>query len=436
MDIEKVTSSLRKGHQILAAQNANQKNLALEVVACAIDANRQFIIDANKVDVENARAKGMTESLVDRLSLDNKKIDGIIESIRIVISQTDPIGEQTGGWKTSNGLEIRQIRVPIGVVAIIYESRPNVTADAFCLAYKSGNAILLRGSSSALNSNKAIVKVIKDALDSEACKGFGVSSAIELAPCENHEEVEEILTAVGKIDLALPRGGAKLINMVVEKARVPVIETGAGVCHLYIDESADLEMACKIALNAKTQRTGVCNAIECIVINEKNLESFMPKLIETFAGKVELHCDEKSFAVASACLKDSSTSLGMTGTCSGMTRIVPAAPEDFGTEWLDYKCTIKTVASVKEAAEYINAHNTKHSESIITKSMDNARYFQAFVDAACVYVNASTRFTDGGEFGFGAELGISTQKLHARGPMGIKALTTTKYFINGEGQVR
>jgi len=461
MDIEKVTSSLRKGHQILAGQNANQKNLALEAVACAIDAKRQFILDANKVDVENARAKGMTESLVDRLSLDNKKIDGIIESIRIVISQTDPVGEQVAGWKTPNGMEIRQVRVPIGVVAIIYESRPNVTADAFCLAYKSGNAILLRGSSSALNSNKALVQVIKEALDSDASKGFGVSSAIELAPCENHEEVEQILTAVGKIDMALPRGGAKLIKMVVEKARVPVIETGAGVCHLYVDESADLEMACQVALNAKTQRTGVCNAIECIVINEKVLGDFMPKLIKTFGGKVELHCDEKSLAVAK---KDSSTSLGMTGNSVGMTGncdrmtadcengsvilnacegsplgntvLVPAAPEDFGTEWLDYKCTIKTVAHVAEAVDYINAHNTKHSESIITKNMDNARYFQANVDAACVYVNASTRFTDGGEFGFGAELGISTQKLHARGPMGIKALTTTKYLINGEGQIR
>ena len=425
MDIEKVTSSLRKGHQILAGQNANQKNLALEAVACAIDAKRQFILDANKVDVENARSKGMTESLVDRLSLDNKKIDGIVESIRIVISQTDPIGEQTGGWKTPNGMEIRQVRVPIGVVAIIYESRPNVTADAFCLAYKSGNAILLRGSSSALNSNKAIVQVIKDALDSEACKGFGVSSAIELAPCENHDEVEQILTAVGKIDMALPRGGAKLIKMVVEKARVPVIETGAGVCHLYIDESADLEMACKVALNAKTQRTGVCNAIECIVINEKILESFMPKLIEAFGGKVELHCDEKSLIAAKKAIGSADSNI-----------ILPASPEDFGTEWLDYKCTIKTVENVAYAVEYINTHNTKHSESIITKNMDNARYFQNNVDAACVYVNASTRFTDGGEFGFGAELGISTQKLHARGPMGIKALTTTKYLINGEGQVR
>lgn len=425
MDIEKVTTSLRKGHQILAGQNANQKNLALEVVACAIDKKRQFILDANKVDVENARAKGMTESLVDRLSLDNKKIDGIVESIRVVISQTDPIGEQTGGWKTPNGMEIRQVRVPIGVVAIIYESRPNVTADAFCLAYKSGNAILLRGSSSALNSNKAIVQVIKEALDSEACKGFGVSAAIELAPCENHEEVEQILTAVGKIDMALPRGGAKLIKMVVEKARVPVIETGAGVCHLYIDESADLEMAARIALNAKTQRTGVCNAIECIVINENVMTNFMPKLLETFGGKVELHCDEKSLIAAKSAMESADSTV-----------ILPAAPEDFGTEWLDYKCTIKTVADVKEAVDYINAHNTKHSESIITKNMDNARYFQANVDAACVYVNASTRFTDGGEFGFGAELGISTQKLHARGPMGIKALTTTKYLINGEGQVR
>ena len=425
MNISEICDNLRTGSDTLALQTASQKNIALAAVISSIEKNRSLILSANAEDVAAARSRGMSESLVERLALDDKKINSIIDSIKIIISQTDPIGEETAGWKTPNGMTIRQVRVPLGVVAIIYESRPNVTADAFALAYKSGNAILLRGSSSALRSNKAIVAAIKEGLESSEAQGFGIPSAIELAPCESHDEVQEILTAVGKVDVALPRGGAKLINMVVETAKVPVIQTGAGVCHLYVDESANLEMAENIAWNAKTQRPGACNAIECILVNEKIAEEFLPELAKRFAGTVELRADQKSFDI----IKSKSVE-------SDLSKIVLAEESDFGFEFLDMICAVKVVSDVNEAISYINTHNTKHSESIITENRANARLFQAKVDAACVYVNSSTRFTDGGEFGFGAELGISTQKLHARGPMGIKALTTTKYLIDGDGQTR
>lgn len=415
MDIQKISSSLRTASQKLALQNAQIKNRVLSAVADALDANRQSIINANKKDIDAGRSNGMSESLIDRLMLDDKRINGIIESLKIVIGQTDPIGEEIAGWKTPNGLNIRQVRVPLGVVSIIYESRPNVTVDAFSLAYKSGNAILLRGSSSAYNSNKEIVRVIKEALSKTE---DGIPEAIELVEVREHDhsDVDQILNAVGLIDVVLPRGGKKLIQNVVSNARVPVIETGSGVCHLYIDEDADLEMACKVAENAKIQRPSVCNAIECIVVHSKIAEKFLPMLEKTFNGRVKLHADQKAIKY----LKNA----------------LPATEEDFGNEYLDYECCVKVVESIEEAIFYINSHNTKHSESIITESRSKARLFQSMIDASCVYVNASTRFTDGGEFGFGAELGISTQKLHARGPMGIKALTTTKYLIDGDGQTR
>lgn len=415
MDIQKISSSLRTASQKLALQNAQIKNSVLSTVADALDANRQSIINANKKDIDAGRSNGMSESLIDRLMLDDKRINGIIESLKIVIGQTDPIGEEIAGWKTPNGLNIRQVRVPLGVVSIIYESRPNVTVDAFSLAYKSGNAILLRGSSSAYNSNKEIVRVIKEALSKIE---DGIPEAIELVEVREHDhsDVDQILNAVGLIDVVLPRGGKKLIQNVVSNARVPVIETGSGVCHLYIDEDADLEMACKVTENAKIQRPSVCNAIECIVVHSKIAEKFLPMLEKTFNSRVKLHADQKAIKYFKNAL--------------------PATEEDFGNEYLDYECCVKVVESIEEAIFYINSHNTKHSESIITESRSKARLFQSMIDASCVYVNASTRFTDGGEFGFGAELGISTQKLHARGPMGIKALTTTKYLIDGDGQTR
>ena len=415
MDLDLITSTLKKGSEKLALQNAAQKNAALTAVAAALDKNRSSIISANQKDITAGRTAGMSESLIDRLTLTESRINCVIDSLKLIISQTDPVGEEIAGWTTPNGLTIRQVRVPLGVAAIIYESRPNVTVDAFSLAYKSGNAILLRGSSSAYNSNKEIVRIIKEAL---ANVEGGVPESIELVEVKEHDhnDVDEILNAVGKIDVVLPRGGKKLIQNVVSNARIPVIETGSGVCHLYIEEDADLKMACKIAENAKIQRPSVCNAVECIVVNKAVAEKFLPMLEETFAGRVKLHADTQAIKF----LKNA----------------VPANENDFGNEYLDYECCIKTVENIEQAIEYINSHNTKHSESIITESRTKAKLFQSKIDASCVYVNASTRFTDGGEFGFGAELGISTQKLHARGPMGIKALTTTKYLIDGEGQIR
>ena len=423
MDIKKICSSLRSASQKLALQNACDKNAALSAVALALDKNRASIIAANKVDIDAARSAGVSESIIDRLLLDDKRIDGIISSLRDVIAQTDPVGEETAGWKTPNGLTIRQVRVPLGVVAIIYENRPNVTVDAFSLAYKSGNAILLRGSSSSYNSNVEIVRVIREAL--AGVKG-GVPDAIELVEVREHDhsDVDQILNAVGLIDVCLPRGGKKLIQNVVQNARVPVIETGSGVCHLYVDSEANLEMACRVAENAKIQRPSVCNAIECILVHSKVAAQFLPMLEEKFAGRVKMHADERAFDILKKVVSKDSTTL------------VAANEEDFGNEYLDYECCVKVVDTIEEAIGYINSHNTKHSESIISESRANTRLFQAMVDASCVYVNASTRFTDGGEFGFGAELGISTQKLHARGPMGIKVLTTTKYLIDGDGQIR
>ena len=415
MNLNAITTSLRAASQKLALQNACQKNAALSAVADALDKNRDKIIAANKDDLDDGKAKGLSNSILDRLMLDQKRIDGIIASLREVIGQTDPVGEEVAGWKSPNGMTIRQVRVPLGVVAIIYENRPNVTIDAFSLAYKSGNAILLRGSSSSYKSNVEIVRVIKEAL---AGVEGGVPEALELVEVHEHDhsDVDQILNAVGMIDVCLPRGGKKLIENVVRNARIPVIETGSGVCHLFIDESADLEMACRIAENAKIQRPSVCNAIECIVVHSAVAAKFLPMLEKKFAGRVKMHADERAI--------------------SFLENAIPATDDDFGNEYLDYECCIKTVDSVEEAIEYINTHNTKHSESIISQSRANTKLFQSMVDAACVYVNASTRFTDGGEFGFGAELGISTQKLHVRGPMGIKVLTTTKYLIDGEGQIR
>lgn len=415
MDIKQISDKLKVASQKLAVQNAGEKNVALKAVAENLNINKSSIIQANKKDIQNAIKNGISESFIDRLTLTEERIDGITESLNNIILQTDPIGEEIIGWKTPNGLTIRQVRVPLGVVAVIYESRPNVTVDAFSLAYKSGNSILLRGSSSAINSNKEIVRVIKEAL---ANVPEGIPDAIELAEAKEHDhsDINTILNAVGMIDVVLPRGGKKLIQNVVLNAKIPVIETGSGVCHLYVDNTVDLQMACKIAENAKIQRPSVCNAIECIVVHKGIAKTFLPILEKTFNGRVKMHADE----IAQKYLKNS----------------IAAAEEDFGKEYLDYECCIKIADSIEDAVSYINTHNTKHSECIITESRENARFFQQQVDASCVYVNSSTRFTDGGEFGFGAELGISTQKLHVRGPMGIKALTTTKYLIDGDGQIR
>ncbi len=428
MDIDAVCQKLRAGADKLAMHTAAQKNHALECVKEALLQSRDLILSANARDVEASREAGVSEALVERLALDVKKFTSILQAIDVVIGQNDPIGEEIAGWKAPKGMQIRQVRVPLGVVGIIYESRPNVTVDAFALAYKSGNAILLRGSSSALNSNKAIVAAIAHGLSQAGSDG--VRDAIYLCEDGNHEDVDQMLAAVGKIDVLLPRGSSRLINAVVEKARVPVIQTGAGVCHLYVDDDADISMAVNLTRNSKMQRPGACNAIETLLVSKRIAGEFLPALARALEGRVRLLADEISYPLLFEALRKSGI-LDQNGEC-----LDRASKDDFGFEFLDFTLAVKCIGSVEEAVEFINAHNTKHSECIVTNNRWNARYFQSRVDAACVYVNASTRFTDGGEFGFGAELGISTQKLHARGPMGITALTTTKFLIDGDGQVR
>lgn len=437
MNLEAVCTTLKAASVRLALCTAEQKNRALLGVASSLDAARGEILAANALDVTRARAGGMKETLIARLALSEKGLTEIIAALHVLSEQTDPIGQIVSGWTVPNGLEIRQVRVPLGVAAVIYESRPNVTVDAFALAYKSSNAVLLRGSSSALESNRAIVKAIRAGL---ASSGGEVDAVALSEPAgageDSHADVDWILNAVGKIDVALPRGGASLIKRVVETARIPVIETGSGVCHLYVDSSADEGMAVLIAENAKIQKPAACNALECILVHRDRAATVLPALRAALAkydsktgiaGGVELRCDERSFDILSSCasVKEPVSS-----------NVIKAVPGDWGCEFLDYRLAVKVVDSLEEAIAHINRYNTKHSETIVTENRQNARLFQQKVDAACVYVNASTRFTDGGEFGMGAELGISTQKLHARGPMGLTALTTIKYLIDGEGQVR
>jgi gamma-glutamyl phosphate reductase len=410
--------SLKQAQTKLAKQNRASKDKALAAAADAIDKDRSAILEANARDVEQARKGGMKESLVDRLLLNDKRIDGIIEGVEIVIRQEDPIGKVQAGWTLPNGLKIDKITVPLGVAAIIYESRPNVTVDCAALAYKAGCSILLRGSSSALESNKALVKAIKQGLES----GGGIADAVALAESGNRDEIDEILKARGYIDVVLPRGGHELIRRVVENARIPVIETGEGNCHIYVEPSADMNNAIEIIANAKLQKPGVCNAVETILVHKDALAALMPKMAAALAGKCELHCDGAAKAAI--------------GAIPSALVIKDAVEEDWATEFLDYILAVKTVSSCDEAIAHINKYGTKHSEAILTNNLRAADEFRSRVDSACVYVNASTRFTDGGQFGFGAELGISTQKFHVRGPMGLEALTTIKYLINGSGQIR
>ena len=415
--LESVFESLKTAQAVLALENRKAKDEALGKAAAAIEAARPDILAANARDVEKARAAGMKEALVDRLALDDKKIRGIIEGIVQIARLEDPVGRIKAGWRTPNGLLIEQITVPLGTVSIIYESRPNVTADAFSLAYKAGCAILLRGSSAALESNRALVKAIKKGLENG-----GIPGAVELADSGSRDEVDEILSARGWIDAVLPRGGHDLIRRVVENARVPVIETGEGNCHIYVEPSADMDRAVEIIANAKLQKPGVCNAVETVLIRRDAVGTLMPLLAKRFAGKAELRCDRESLAAI--------------GVLPAGLAVKDAVPEDWATEFLDYILAVKTVDSLDEAITHINTYGTKHSEAILTNDLRAAEAFCLRVDAACVYTNASTRFTDGGEFGFGAELGISTQKFHARGPMGLEALTTIKYRITGSGQIR
>jgi len=411
--------SLKSAQSQLALESAASRNKALTAVAAAVDHARGGILAANARDVEKARSKGMKESLIDRLALNDQRINGIIEGIETVIRQNDPIGTLKAGWTLPNGLLVEQISVPLGVVAIIYESRPNVTVDCAALAYKAGCSILLRGSSSAIESNKALVAAIKSGL----ADGGGVADAVALSEhTGDHADIDEILTARGWIDVVLPRGGRDLIRRVVENARIPVIETGEGNCHIYVEPSADMGKAVEIIANAKLQKPGACNAVETLLVHRAALAALMPPLAVRLAGKAELRCDGESKAAIGA------------ADCGATVK--DATEEDWATEFLDYILAVKTVGSCAEAIAHINRYGTRHSEAILTNDLGSAAQFRAGVDAACVYANASTRFTDGGEFGFGAELGISTQKFHTRGPMGLEALTTYKYLISGSGQAR
>lgn len=411
--MENLGMQARQAEKVLAGLDSAKKNRCLTAVAQALLDEKDSILEANKTDVAAAREKGMKEALVDRLALSDARIHGMSEGLIQLTALEDPIGEVISGSVRPNGLEIVKKRVPLGVIAIIYESRPNVTADAFGLCFKTGNSVILKGGSDAIHSNKAIVSIIQRVLKDQGI----IPEAIQLVTDTSREAARELMRMNGYVDVLIPRGGAGLIKTVVENSTVPVIETGTGNCHIYVDKTADIDMAVNIIDNAKTQRNGVCNACESLVIHKDILDDALPPICERLFSKgVEIRGDERTRAVVPA--------------------ILPATEEDWGTEYLDAIISIKTVDTLDEAICHINKYNTKHSESIITRDYESARRFQNEVDAAAVYANASTRFTDGFEFGFGAEIGISTQKLHARGPMGLKELTTTKYIISGNGQIR
>ena len=390
-----------------AKLGTDAKNRGLLTVAEELIRQKDYLLEENAKDVDAAKEKGVKESLIDRLQLTETRIEGMAEGLCQVATLEDPIGEVLGMKTRPNGLQIGKKRVPLGVVGIIYESRPNVTADAFGLCFKTGNAVILRGGSDAIHSNLAIVKVIKEGLMKEKLP----QDLILLVEDTSREVVSDMMKLHGLIDVLIPRGGAGLIANVVANSTVPVIETGTGNCHIYVDDTADLNE------NAKTQRMGVCNACESLVIHEKIAELAIPQIVQCLKNHgVEVRGDERAQKISAD--------------------ICPATEEDWGTEYLDAVISMKVVDSLDEAIEHINHYNTGHSESIITQNYEHALKFQNEIDAAAVYVNASTRFTDGFEFGFGAEIGISTQKLHARGPMGLEALTTTKYIIFGDGQIR
>ena len=403
----------------LAAQKMAQvstvtKDNALGAIAKALVAGTDEIIAANKKDLENAKKSGIREAMIDRLTLTPERIKGIADGVLEVKALSDPIGEVTGMWKRPNGLEIGRKRVPLGVIAIIYEARPNVTVDAAALCLKTSNVSILRSGKEAIASNTAIMKIMQDAAYSAGIP----EGALNIIEDTSRETATQLMKMNGYIDLLIPRGGKGLIKSVVENATVPVVETAAGNCHVYVDGAADLDMAERIVMNAKAQRPSVCNAAETLLIDRAVADGFVPRIFKALqAEKVEIRADEPSRAIYSGNIKE-------------------ATDEDYYTEYNDYIIAVKIVDGVGEAIEHINKYNTKHSEAIVTDSYERAERFLNEVDAAAVYVNASTRFTDGFEFGFGAEIGISTQKMHARGPMGLEALTSIKYIVRGNGQIR
>ncbi|MFK4034184.1 glutamate-5-semialdehyde dehydrogenase [Nonomuraea wenchangensis] len=409
----KVARAAREAAAELAPLPRAPKDRALRAIADALVAHAAEIVAANAEDVERARAEGTSEAMVDRLRLDEGRIAKIADAVREVADLPDPVGEVVRGSTLPNGLELRQLRVPLGVIGIIYEGRPNVTVDAAALCLKSGNAVLLRGSSSAYSSNTALVAVMQGALEgTEVPVG-----AIQLVPGRTRDSVKELMRARGLVDVLIPRGGASLINSVVEESTVSVIETGVGNCHVYVDAEADVDLAVKILVNAKAQRPSVCNAAETFLVHQDIADAFVPKALEALAeAGVTVHGDERIAAHGAD--------------------VVPVTDDDFAVEYLSLDIAAAVVGSLEEAVEHIRRHGSGHTDAIVTRSQRAARRFVALVDSAAVAVNASTRFTDGGEFGFGAEIGISTQKLHARGPMGLPELTSTKWVYTGEGHLR
>lgn len=409
---EKATAAKRAAAK-LAITSTAVKNKAMLAMAQALLDKQAEILAANAIDMENAAAKGMKASMLDRLKLTPERIAGMAEGLEQVAALPDPVGNVVGGSRLANGLSITKVRVPLGVIGIIYEARPNVTADAVGLCLKSGNAVILKGGSEAMQSNLTIARVL-----SEAAEAAGIpEGSVQFVDTSDRQAVNDLIHMNGLVDVVIPRGGAGLIGTVVMNATVPVIETGAGVCHTFVDASANVEMAMKICYNAKVQRPSVCNAMETLLVHKDAAEKFLPPMLEKyFEAGVEIRGDE--------------------GVQAFSDKVVPVTEEDWSTEYGDLRLSVKLVDSLEEAMEHIAKYTTYHSECIVTEDYENARLFQLAVDAAAVYVNASTRFTDGFEFGFGAEIGISTQKLHARGPMALPELTSTKYLINGNGQVR
>ncbi len=410
--IEQLCKSVKKAERSIANSSLPQRNNVLKLIAKRLIEEKDAILEANAKDVMNAEKNGVIPTMIDRLTLNESRIKGISDALIELVGLKDVLG--CGDvWTRPNGIEIKCVRVPLGVVAIIFEARPNVTVDAAALCIKTGNAVVLRGGKEAINTNRVFVSIMKEALEKE-----GISpDALALVDNTSREGASVLMSMREYIDVLIPRGGKGLIRNVVENASMPVIETGAGNCHLYVDKYADIDMAVKVANNAKNQRPSVCNAIETLLVHSDVAQSFLPEFAEVSKEHgLDIRGCEKTVGI----LKNAKL----------------ATEEDYETEYDDYIVAVKVVGSVEEAVEHINKYNTKHSEAIITNSVKNAEYFQRSVDAAAVYVNASTRFTDGNEFGFGAEIGISTQKLHARGPMGLEALTTVKYLISGNGQIR
>ncbi len=413
-NVKDICERAKSASRIFSVQNTKKKNEILARIAESLSLRSSEIIEANQRDLSAAEANGVPTPMLDRLMLNTSRIDGICESLRSLIKLKDPVGSGEV-FTTPGGLEIISERVPLGVVAIIYEARPNVTVDAAALCIKTGNAVVLRGGREAINTNLALIEIMKQAIQ-DCSLDPDILGFIE--PGEGHESADALMDMRGLVDVLIPRGSKRLISAVVEKANVPVIETGAGNCHLYVDSSADLDMAVKVAINAKCSRPAVCNAIETMLVHSDIASEFLPKFSSEAAKNYSLELR------------------GCSKTCAILPEIKQATEEDYATEYDDYILAVKVVSDIEEAVSHINFYNTGHSEAIITRDEQNAEHFRKFVDAAAVYVNASTRFTDGGEFGFGAEIGISTQKLHARGPMGLFALTTQKYLIRGDGQVR